>query len=162
MPARTFLSRVVFATALIFAATASHAQNIAGVASVIDGDTIEIHGTRIRLAGIDAPESKQECQHADGTGWRCGQKAALALSDHIGRSVVNCVPSTKDRYGRTIATCFLGAEDVNRWMVTQGWAVAYRQYSRAYVEDEHRAHAARMGIWAGNFMTPSEWRALNR
>jgi endonuclease YncB( thermonuclease family) len=65
---------------------------------VIDGDTIEVHGTRIRLAGVDAPESKQECQRPDGTAWRCGQQAALALSDRIARSVVNCVPSTKDRY----------------------------------------------------------------
>jgi endonuclease YncB( thermonuclease family) len=148
--------------ALALAAAAVRAEPIKGVASVIDGDTIEVRSTRIRLAGIDAPESRQECQRADGAAWRCGQKAALALSDHIGRSVLNCEPSTKDRYGRIVATCFLGAEDINRWMVAQGWAVAYRQYSRAYVEEEERAHTARLGIWSGRFVMPADWRASNR
>ena len=60
-------------------------SDLPGVASVIDGDTIEIHGKRIRLNGIDAPESGQRCQNARGTAWRCGQQAALALSDRIGR-----------------------------------------------------------------------------
>ncbi|MCG3775348.1 MAG: hypothetical protein JW395_2180 [Nitrospira sp.] len=147
---------------LILAGGAARAETIKGGASVIDGDTIEIHGSRIRLAGIDAPESKQECQHNDGTAWRCGQTAALALSDHIGRAVVACKPSGKDRYGRSIATCFLGAEDLNRWMVAQGWAIAYRQYSRAYVEDENRAHAAGVGIWSGSFVMPADWRASHR
>jgi endonuclease YncB( thermonuclease family) len=76
--------------------------------------------------------------------------------------VVNCIPSTKDLYGRTIATCFIGTEDINRWMVTQGWAVAYRQYSRAYIEDEDCARAAGVGIWSGSFTMPWEWRASRR
>jgi hypothetical protein len=71
---------------------------ITGTASVIDGDTIEIHGTRIRLHGIDAPESRQECARPTGERWRCGQQAALALADHIGRSSISCVPRDRDRY----------------------------------------------------------------
>ena len=117
-----------------------------GTATVIDGDTIEVHGTRIRLHGIDAPESRQECNRADGTNWRCGQQAALALSDRIGRSTVRCDPRDRDRYGRIITICFKGAEDLNRWMVAAGWAVAYRKYSLDYVGDEERAHAAKLGI----------------
>lgn len=152
-----------FALALIMAATAAaQAQDIVGVASVIDGDTIEVHGTRIRLGGIDAPESRQECRSRDGSVWRCGQQAAYALSDHIVRSVVNCVPSAKDRYGRTIATCFLGSEDINRWMVAQGWAVAYRQYSSAYIQDEDTARVAGAGIWSSSFVMPWEWRRSRR
>ncbi|MCG3776555.1 MAG: Thermonuclease [Nitrospira sp.] len=159
---RQTVLRTILTVLLALGATGALAQGIVGVASVIDGDTIELHGTRIRLAGIDAPESRQECQRPDGTVWRCGQKAALALSDHLGGSVLKCVPSTKDRYGRTVATCFLGSEDINRWMVMQGWAVAYRQYSRAYVQDEDHAHAAQAGIWSGRFTMPSEWRAGHR
>ena len=66
---------------------AAHAD-MAGVASVMDADTIEIHGQRIRLHGIDAPEGGQTCLDAAGRNWRCGQRAALALQDLIGRRTV--------------------------------------------------------------------------
>jgi len=131
---------------------------IVGTASVIDGDTIEIHGTRIRLHGIDAPESRQECSRPDGTSWRCGQQAALALSDRIGRSTVRCEPHGRDRYGRTIAICFKGTEDLNHWMVLAGWAVAYRKYSLDYVGEEESAHNAKLGIWSSTFEMPWDWR----
>ncbi len=51
---------------------------VTGIASVIDGDTLEIHGQRIRLHGIDAPESRQLC-FIDGKPWQCGKDAANAL-----------------------------------------------------------------------------------
>jgi len=132
---------------------------LSGTASVIDGDTIEMHGTRIRLHGIDAPEARQECTRRDGTAWRCGQQAALALSDHIGRAVVRCEPRDRDRYGRIVAVCFLAGEDLNRWMVAGGWAVAYRKYSLDYVAHEERAHLARVGMWSGSFEMPWDWRS---
>jgi endonuclease YncB( thermonuclease family) len=135
------------------------AEPLMGTASVIDGDTIEIHGQRIRLHGIDAPESRQECTRSDGTTWRCGQQAALALSDRIGRSTVDCDPRDRDRYGRIIAICFKDTEDLNRWMVANGWAVAYRKYSLDYVADEELAHADKVGIWSGTFDMPWDWRS---
>ena len=116
------------------------------MASVIDGDTIEIHGARIRLNGIDAPESGQLCQDPRGTAWRCGQQASLALSDRIGRQVVSCQETDIDRYGRSVADCFAGGENLNRWMVREGWAVAYRQYSTAYVAAEDDARTGQRGI----------------
>ena len=58
-------------------------ENIVGIASVIDGDTIEIHGRRIRLFGIDAPESQQFCFRPNGEPWRCGQAASFVLADRI-------------------------------------------------------------------------------
>ena len=133
------------------------------MASVIDGDTIEIHGTRIRLNGIDAPESGQLCQDARGTAWRCGQQAALALSDRIGRrQVVSCQQTDTDRYGRVVADCFVGRENLNRWMVREGWAVAYRQYSTAYIAAEDHARTGQRGIWQGRFDMPWDWRAERR
>ncbi len=101
--------------------------DIAGVASVIDGDTIEIHGQRIRLHGIDAPESGQTCLDAAGRKWRCGQRAALALQDLIGRRTVTCDERDVDRYGRIVGRCLVGELDINEWLVAQGLALAYRQ-----------------------------------
>ena len=135
------------------------AEPLVGTASVVDGDTIEIHGQRIRFHGIDAPESRQECTRSDGAIWRCGQQAALALSDRIDRSIVRCDPRDRDRYGRIIAICFKGSEDLNRWMVASGWAVAYRKYSLDYVAVEERAHLAKAGIWSGTFEMPWNWRS---
>ncbi len=145
------------------AALPGHALNgqsgLTGVASVIDGDTIELHGTRIRLNGIDAPESRQLCQDTKGKEWRCGQKAALALADQIARKTVNCQQTDTDRYGRVVADCYLGRQNLNRWMVREGLAVAYRKYSTAYVEAEDLARVKRRGIWGGHFDMPWEWRA---
>ena len=138
-----------------------NAQDLVGRASVIDGDTIEIHGQRIRLHGIDAPESGQFCDK-DGKQYRCGQRAALALSDKIGRATIRCEQRDIDRYKRIVAVCRLGDVDLNVWMVHQGWAMAYRQYSLDYVSDEGAAQAAKAGIWAGRFIEPSRWRRGDR
>jgi len=137
-------------------------ERLLGLASVIDGDTIEIRGQRIRLHGIDAPESSQLCTRSNGQRWRCGQQASFALADHIGRSNVSCHPRGKDRYGRIIAVCFKAKEDLNRWMVASGWAVAYRQYSRDYVGSEQQAQRAGKNIWSGRFDMPWKWRASRR
>jgi endonuclease YncB( thermonuclease family) len=133
------------------------ASDLTGRASVIDGDTIEIHGQRIRLFGIDAPESRQTCE-ADGQTWRCGQQAALALADHIGQHTIACEGRDTDRYGRIVAICWADLEDLNAWLVSQGWALAYRHYSTAYVGEEDAARAAHLGIWRGTFEVPWKWR----
>jgi endonuclease YncB( thermonuclease family) len=131
---------------------------IAGVASVVDPDTIEIHGQRIRLHGIDAPEGGQTCLDAAGRTWRCGQRAALALQDLSGRRTVTCDERDVDRYGRIVGRCLVGEVDINKWLVAQGLALAYRRYSRAYVGAEDEARAAGRGMWAGTFEPPWEWR----
>lgn len=125
---------------------------------MIDGDTLEIRGERIRLFGIDACESRQLCEDASGRSYRCGQQAALALADRIGRGTVRCEGKTRDRYGRLVATCYLGSEDLDAWMVSQGLALAFRKYSARYVPQEDAARLAKRGLWAGSFEAPWEWR----
>ena len=154
-----FVGLLAVAGASAAPSQAAAEEAIVGAASVIDGDTIEIHGTRIRLHGIDAPESRQECNRADGAPWRCGQQAALALSD----AYRTCGRALRIR-AAVIATAVSspsaskGSEDLNRWMVASGWAVAYRKYALDYVPDEERAHRAGVGIWAGAFEMPWDWR----
>jgi endonuclease YncB( thermonuclease family) len=140
----------------------AHADRLTGVASVIDGDTLEIRGQRIRLHGIDAPESRQVCATAEGQRWRCGQQAALSLADRIGRRQVSCTVRDTDRYGRFIAVCHQDGIDLNGWLVREGWAVAYRQYSRDYIRDETEARSARRNIWSGRFDMPWDWRRAQR
>jgi endonuclease YncB( thermonuclease family) len=158
----TWRSQILGVLVAVFIAVPAAAQSpVVGVASVIDGDTLEIHGKRIRLHGIDAPESGQFCEN-DGKQYRCGRQAALALSDKIGRAIVRCEQRDIDRYKRIVAVCRLGDIDLNAWMVREGWAIAYRQYSRDHVADESAARTAKAGIWAGRFIEPSKWRRGDR
>ncbi len=138
------------------------AGDIVGRATVTDGDTIRIREHRIRLHGIDAPESGQTCQDTAGRNYRCGQKAALALSDMIGQQTVSCEERDIDRYARIVAVCFAGGVDLNDWLVRQGWAVAYTRYSRDYAGAEDEANVERRGIWSGKFTHPEEWRRGQR
>lgn len=137
-------------------------DTFAGRASVIDGDTIEIAGRRFRLHGIDAPESGQSCTGADGETYRCGQRAALALAEKIGNSIVACKKREVDRYRRIVGVCGTSGMDLNAWMVEQGHAVAYRRYSHDYVAQEESAKRSKHGIWAGSFIPPEEWRRGSR
>ena len=147
---------------LFMAAATSAAPLIQGTASVIDGDTIEIRGQRIRLDAIDAPESSQLCLDAASKRYRCGQKSAFALANFIGRSVVSCDPKGRDRYKRVIAVCYKGETNLNAWMVSLGWAVAYRKYGIDYIAQEDEARIATRGIWAGSFDMPWDWRARKK
>jgi endonuclease YncB( thermonuclease family) len=132
--------------------------DIAGRAWVIDGDTVDIAGTRIRLEGIDAPESDQTCTDADRHPWPCGRAATRELREHIGGRQLRCQTMGTDFYRRTLAVCALpDGSDLNAWMVRQGWALAYG-YSGLYRAEEAQAQAGKRGIWAGNFTAPWEWR----
>ena len=134
---------------------------IVGKARIIDGDTIDIAGQRIRLHGIDAPEAMQTCR-AEGRTYRCGRDATTALAGKIGQRPVACHQKDTDRYGRVVAVCWIGAENLNAWMVWQGWAVAYRRFSKDYVLHEDAAKEARRGVWRGQFQMPWEWRSARR
>lgn len=156
--------RIALLTLLTFstATVASDLKDLTGRASVIDGDTIEIQGHRVRLNGIDAPESWQACQDAKGKPYRCGNEAAFALADFLNASQpTTCLAVSKDRYKRTVADCFRADhEPVNGWLVSQGWAVDWPRYSRGeYAGEQDEARRAKRGIWRGNFQMPCEARA---
>jgi endonuclease YncB( thermonuclease family) len=126
---------------------------IAGPARVIDGDSLAVAGTEIRLFGIDAPEFLQTCVRA-GRAWPCGREAADALRlAAAGREVV-CRSRDRDRYGRTVAICQAGGVDLGAAMIKGGLAVAYGSYGA----DEREARAARRGIWSSSFDAPAAWR----
>lgn len=133
-------------------------SGLTGPARVIDGDTLEINGERIRLRGVDAFERDQTCGAGAST-WDCGLAGTDALTRRLDGRTVSCEPLDMDRYGRTVARCRTGGEDIGAWMVERGLAVAYRQYSLDYVEAEDRARAARLGVWrTPDFTAPQDWR----
>ena len=137
------------------------ASEISGVPRITDGDTIKILNKRIRFYGIDTPEKKQICIK-NSKEYRCGQEATNALIKKINRKTVVCKVQEKlDRYKRYVGVCFLGDINLNKWMVRNGYAVAYRRYSKDYIQDENYAKKNKIGLWSGNFTHPEKWRKLN-
>ena len=134
-----------------------HAQTVQGSASAVDGDTLEVAGKRVRLFGIDAPETDQTCQK-DGASWACGKAATEQLSALVLSQQVDCRGTGVDQYGRMLAVCTAGAEQLNQVMIEQAWAVAYRQYSDDYSAAELHARSNRLGIWSSTFLLPSDYR----
>ena len=147
---------------LLVTLPAISAESISGPAAVIDGDTIELHGSRIRLYGIDAPETAQTCENATGRAYPCGRTAAHALAEQIGTSPVTCEPVKATKGERVVAVCRVGHEDLSAWMAAHGHAIAERRGSPAYLRQESKAWATRRGLWAGTFVEPTDWRRANR
>ena len=137
------------------------AGEIYGRPVITDGDTMKISNNKIRLHGIDAPEKNQKCTKKLKE-YNCGVVATEALIKKIGKNDVKCFTQrNRDRYRRFIGVCFVEKEDLNRWMVRNGYAVAYRRYSKDYVLDEEFAKINRLGLWSGTFLNPEKWRKLN-
>ena len=136
-------------------------SEIYGFPVITDGDTIKILNNKIRLHGIDAPEKNQKC-YKNKKKYNCGKVATKALIKKINKNAVKCLTQkNKDRYSRFIGICFVGQEDLNKWMVRNGYAVAYRRYSKDYILDEEFAKTNHLGLWSGNFLKPEKWRKLD-
>ncbi|WP_057884192.1 thermonuclease family protein [Tsuneonella troitsensis] len=131
-----------------------------GPADAIDGDSLTVGGIEVRLFGIDAPEGKQKCSR-DGQAWPCGEAAAGKLRSLVEGQTVSCRARGRDAYGRAVSVCSAGGIELNRTMVAQGWATAFRAYAQDYVADEVRAKAARVGIWDSTFDLPADFRRQN-
>ncbi len=131
---------------------------IAGAGRVVDGDTLDVGRTRVRLEGIDAPEIAQKCQTASGEDWPCGQKAASLLRSLIDQEDLACDSAGLDLYGRTLATCYEQGTNVNEAMVRAGLAWAFVRYSKAYVAVEAEARTQKVGVWQRPAEAPWDFR----
>ena len=136
-------------------------EEIKGFANIIDGDTIKISKIKIRLSGIDAPELKQFCIKKD-TKWPCGLESKKALIEYTKNNIISCTSNKKDRYNRLVAKCYKEKQDIQKWLVKNGWAIAYRKYSLEYINDENFAQNNNLGIWKGKFIKPYKWRKINK
>ena len=165
-PLLYFLASVLLATAApSLSALAENSARITGRASVVDGDTIEIDGERIRFNGIDAPESAQVCLDAKGKKYRCGVMSANALDKFLSKSSpITCAFVQRDRYGRFVGNCFrVDGTSVQEWLVLNGLALDWERYSGgAYAKLQSRAREHKSGLWAGSFVKPWDWRASRR
>ena len=144
-------------------------NKITGFAKVVDGDTIKIYSKKIRLYGIDAPEKKQKCKKTYLTisfmsftkDYMCGEVSTQKLIKKINKQKLNCNILDVDRYKRLIGECFKRNINLNSWMVSNGYAVAYRKYSKKYVSDEINAKNNKLGIWQGKFEMQWNFRRKN-
>lgn len=128
---------------------------------IIDGDTIELSSETMRLFGIDAPEKGQPCKR-NNVPYDCGAASKEHLEFLLTGAKVECIKKKKDKWGRYIALCSADGEDISQLMVRHGWAVAYREYSATYIEDEEFAKSNRIGMWSKELSIPSEWRKTDK
>jgi len=153
-----FVSALFYAAALFAFPQVLNAQIMVGKALVIDGDTLEFSGTRLRLIGIDAPESDQTCDRS-GSAWQCGKAATDYLKTLVNGRKIECRAEGKDRYGRLLAFCVSESLDLGLSMVGAGLAVATKGGPEEYQSAEAIRKAHKIGLWASVFQTPSDWRA---
>ena len=139
----------------------SYAKNIIGKSKIIDGDTIHIDKKKIRLHAIDAPEKNQTCIR-DTKKWYCGKQSTLELKKLINGKTIKCKVKDIDIYNRFVAVCFVNKIEINQWMVRNGWAIAYRYYSKDYIDEERFAKVNKLGIWTSQFLEPYIFRKKNK
>tara|TARA_B100000575_G_C22685643_1_gene416398 strand:- start:12 stop:491 length:480 start_codon:yes stop_codon:yes gene_type:complete len=159
MAARYLIFSIFFSLVVCF--NQLHGKTIYGKANIIDGDTIHISSSKIRLHAIDAPEMKQRCKK-DNRKWNCGLESKNFLEDLIGSDHIRCETNGRDRYNRYIAVCYKKNIDLNSEMVINGWAIAYRYYSLDYIKQEEIAKSKKSGIWIGEFEEPYLFRKKNK
>jgi endonuclease YncB( thermonuclease family) len=141
--------RVLLLTAALLSAAPAHAQTITGRATVIDGGTLEIRGTRIRLAGIDQVADDHVCERTGDEAWRCGPRALNALEEFLEEIIVSCVVRERDLVGQLVATCAASGTDLGLWLVRNGLAqAASAPQNTRYRQAEAEAKAARRGMWS--------------
>ena len=138
------------------------AADLSGVPKIRDGDQIQIGNSRIRLGGIDAPSADQLCLNTSGERWTCGAAARDELVKHAGNKSWSCHIERTDRRGRLVARCEVDGEDIQKWLVSNGWALALTRISRDYEADEKAAREAKAGMWQGAFIAPWDWRIRNK
>jgi endonuclease YncB( thermonuclease family) len=152
----TTFARVLF----LFIAVPGMAAELSGSARVVDGDTLDIGGQKVRIEGIDAFETDQTCFDSKGREWACGAAGRKLLLSLTRGQRVTCEGRELDQYGRLIAACAAGNANLGATMVVNGLAVVFAKFSDTYVAEEKAARAAKAGVWAGTFLMPWEYRSM--
>lgn len=148
--------RLLLYLLLMAVSTVAHAETWLGAARVVDGDTLVIGATRLRLLSVDAPEGAQTCRDSQQQEYDCGREATRELERLIGGREVICSGEKRDRYGRALVVCSVGGVNLNAELVRSGWAVTY--LGRDFEREEAEARKAQRGLWVGEFQRPEDWR----
>ena len=156
------LNIIVIIFIYFFSFSLANCKSLDNSIRIIDGDTIILNSEKIRFYGIDTPEKKQKCKDRNGLSYPCGEFATNELKKIISSGQLFCKKRATDRYGRSISICYVNGVDINSLMVKNGWALAYRKYSRDYIDEENEAKDKKVGMWAGKFIAPWRWRKLKR
>ena len=156
------LKTLLAAILLMLPPAIAGAADITGMPKIRDGDQVQIGNSRIRLGGIDAPSIDQLCLNNSGERWTCGVAARDELIKHVESKTWTCHVRQTDRRGRMVARCEVDGEDIQKWLVTNGWALSYARFSHDYDADEKAAREAKAGMWQGAFIAPWDWRVRNK
>jgi len=133
-------------------------DDIISIPRIIDADTVEVSAVKVRLEAVDAPETDQLCLNQRGERWACGIEARERLKEHAGNKLWTCHLHGADRFRRALASCDADGEDIQRWLVTNGWALAFTRYSHKYDVEQETARIGKRGLWSGAFIAPWDWR----
>ncbi len=157
------ITLILAATVLILSCGfgGTRANDLTGIPRIIDGDTVAINGVKVRLQGIDAPETDQFCLDDKGQPADCGQGVRDRLIEKSAGRPWTCKVLGQDIYSRSLARCYVGGEDIQKWLVRSGLALSYKHYSHDYDADEQAAREAHAGLWSGAFIAPWAWRHRN-
>lgn len=160
---RAGIRPAALAIALVGGSGSAHAAGLlVGMATALDGDTLSVDGTSVRLIGVDAPELDQICSEGFQTTQReypCGLQAVALLTSLVSDFQVACVPYGPRDDGVLLGTCYAGGRDLAEIMVREGWAIADPKGSARYINAANRAREAAWGVWSGRFDEPAQWRA---
>jgi endonuclease YncB( thermonuclease family) len=156
------MSRFAAALLVLLVPSLSHAADVSGVPKIREADLVQIGNSRIRLSGIDAPSVDQLCLNTKGERWTCGVAARDELIKHVEGKSWTCHVGQVDRRGRALSRCEVDGEDIQKWLVRSGWALAFSRFSHDYDADEKQAREAKVGMWQGAFIAPWDWRVRNK
>lgn len=148
----------LFAAALLLWPAFAEAADIVGTPTIFDGDTVQFGSQRLRLGAMASPEIDQQCLNEKGEPWACGIAARDALKAYAGNKQWTCQPIGSTQHGRVVGRCTAGGEDVEKWMVRNGWGLASAREAKGYGADEAEARTSKAGLWAGAFVSPRDWR----
>lgn len=156
------LLRILLIALLLTLPRLAYAADVTGIAKIRDADHVMIGSTRIRLGGVDAPGVDQLCLNAEGERWTCGASARDALTKHTAGKPWTCKIRRTDKFGQSVARCMVDGEDIQKWLVANGWALAFLKFSRDFEAEEAAAKSAKAGLWAGAFFAPWDWAVRNK